>query len=314
MAEEDPAPAQAQAPDICVLLNTRSGKRRRAAEAQLHAAFERHPGRFTLRVLKSGQDIERSAQAATSEGFPTIVAAGGDGTISAIAPIVSKAGLRFGVLPFGTFNYFARSIGMPEEIDAAVDCLVTGEERRISRSEVNGAGFLNNASLGAYAAILQRRERIYRRWGRSRIAAYWSVIVTLLRMRTSQPMRITVDGETREVRTPLAFVAANAFQLETFGLPGVEEVRQGKLALFLAPDTTGPALLAFALRLSAGGMEKNRDFTLLTGSEIRIETHRKRRLVARDGEKSHMTSPFDFKIHPGALRLIVPPQGADETG
>lgn len=313
MTEATQSSVSAQTPDICVILNTRSGKRR-AAQEQLEGAFAKHPGRFTLHVLKSGRDIERATRDAVAAGYGMIVAAGGDGTISGIAPIVADAGLRFGALPFGTFNYFARSIGMPEEIEEAVDVIARGKEHRISRSEVNGEGFLNNASLGAYAAILQRRERVYRRWGRSRIAAYWSVISTLLRMRTSQPMVIEIDGEAHDLRTPLAFVAANPFQLEIFRLPGAEDVRAGKLALFLAPDRTGPALLAFAARLAIGGVEESRDFTLMTGRSIRIETERKRRLVARDGEKTRMESPFVFRTHPGALRVICPGprSGSDE--
>lgn len=306
---ETPSPspkATARTADICILLNTRSGKRRRETLAQLDQACARHPGRFDIRVLKSGKQIPEATRAAVSEGFETIVAAGGDGTISGIAPLVAGAGCRFGVLPLGTFNYFARSIDMPLEIGAAIDVLATGHETRASLCMVNDEGFLNNASLGAYAAILQRRERIYERFGRSRVAAYWSVVVTLLRLRRGQRMTITVDGETRSLRTPLAFVAANPYQLEIFALPGTEAVRNGNLALFVAPDRTGAALLAFAARLAVGGMEQSRDFSLFCGKEIRIETESKRRLVAWDGEKRRMSGPFLFRKMPEALRLIVP--------
>lgn len=293
-------------PDICVILNSRSGRKRRAAREMLEGLFEKHPGRFELRILRSGRHIEREVKRAVADGFPVVAAAGGDGTISGVAPFVADAGRTLGVLPFGTFNYFARTLDIPLEIDAAVDVLATGEERRVPMGEVNGEGFINNASLGAYAAILQRREKLYQRWGRSRVAAYWSVLTTLMRIRTSRRMRVECDGAVQEMRTPLAFLATNVHQLEGFGLPGGDCVREGRLALFLAPDRTGPGLMAFAFRLAFRSVEEGRDFTLVCGEEITITTDKPRKLVARDGEKSRMTGPFVFRMLPDRLRVLVP--------
>lgn len=292
--------------DICVILNTRSGKKRQEVARELERLFAAHSGRVDIRSLNSGREVDGAARAAVEEGFGTIVAAGGDGTICGIAARVAGSDSRFGVLPLGTFNYFARSLDLPEELEAAVDVVRRGDERGMGLGEVNGAAFLNNASIGAYAMILQRRERIYQRWGRSRIAAYWSVVTTLLRLRSSQRMQVSVDGETRTLRSPLIFIAANAFQLEVFNLPGGDCVEEGKFALFVAPDRTGPALLAYAFRLAFRGMQEGRDFTLLRGQEIVIDTARKRMLVARDGEKARMTGPFTFRYHRDALRVIVP--------
>jgi diacylglycerol kinase family enzyme len=311
LVNEDGGAARSEKPDICVILNTRSGKKRRTAQEQLEQLFEKHPGRFTLKVLSSGREIEAASRDAIRKGYPVIVAAGGDGTISGISGFVAEAGRTLGILPFGTFNYFARALEMPLDIEGAIDVLAAGHTSRISLGDVNGATFLNNASLGAYAAILQRREKVYRKWGRSRLAAYWSVLTTLLLIRTTRRMVITVDGEEHRMRTPLAFVASNVYQLEGFGLPGADCVRDGKLALFVAPDQSGLGLLAFALRLAFRDMQEGRDFTLLCGREIVIETKRNRELVARDGEKSLMSGPFRFRLHQNGLRVVVPQDAPD---
>jgi diacylglycerol kinase family enzyme len=299
-------------PDICVILNTRSGRKRREAIEELQSLFDAHPGRFELKVLKSGKEIDGAARAAVAHGYPTIVAAGGDGTISGVATCIAGSGSRLGVLAFGTFNYFARSLGLPEEHDAAVQVLLQGSERELTLGEVNGYGFLNNASIGAYAAILQRREQIYKKWGRSRIAAYWSVLITLLKIRTSQKMAVEVDGERHELRSPLVFVANNAYQLEEFGLPGADSIERGRLVVFIAPDRTGLALLAYGFKLAMRKIENHRDFLLLTGREIRVETKHARRLVAWDGEKSRMTGPFTFRVRPDVLRVAVPAKATAE--
>jgi diacylglycerol kinase family enzyme len=211
-----------------------------------------------------------------------------------------------GVLPFGTFNYFARSLGLPEELDEAARVIVAGHTRTLDLGEVNGRIFLNNASLGAYPTILDHRERFYRRWGRSRIAAYWSMLLTLLRFRRPLHVTMTVDGETRRLRTPLIFVAKNAGQLDAVGLEGGDCVRSGRFAIFVAPDIGRLALVVYALRLGLGLAEPREDFELVCGRDVTVETAWHRRLVARDGERERMESPFVFRLRPGALDVFVP--------
>jgi diacylglycerol kinase family enzyme len=296
--------------DICVILNLGSGKRRGTElAARLDAAFESYPGRFDLRRMRPGARITEEARKAVEEGFGTVVAAGGDGTICGVAAGLFETRARLGVLSLGTFNFFARSLGLPDvltDLDAAVRVLVEGEERAIDIGTVNGQVFLNNASIGAYATILEQREAIYRRWGRSRFAAMWSVVKTLLEVRPPMVLKVAVDGELRRFRTPLAFIAANAYQLEEFDLNGADCVRDGRFALFVAPDANRAELLRFALRLLARRMVEGRDFELICGRDILIETLRPSRLVARDGERERMAAPFRFQMHRQALRVLVP--------
>lgn len=304
-------------PDIRVILNIGSGKRRGEALAEeLEAEFARYPGRFDLDRVKPGTDIAAEARRAVEAGFETVVACGGDGTISGVAQGVAGTEARMGVLSFGTFNYFARSLDLPDSTEEKVRVLIEGEPRAINIGAVNGQVFLNNASLGAYARILENREDVYKRFGRSRIAAFWSVFTTLADSREPMRLRVTVDGAVRRARTPLAFVASNAYQLEQFSLEGADCVREGKFALYLAPDGSPRQLLGFALRLGLGSLKAKRDFELVCGRDIVIETAKTRRLVARDGERSHMDSPFRFEMREGGLTVLVPrragAQGAAE--
>ena len=302
-----PEARSTRAPDICVVLNPGSGKKKDAGvRERIEAALDRHPGRFALRTVPRGSDIAAEAEKGADAGVGTLVAAGGDGTIGAVAAVAHRRGLTLGVLPMGTFNYFARGLDLPEEIEPAVDLIASGQTREISIGAVNDRLFLNNASIGLYPAILQQREGIYRRWGRSRLAAHWSVLVTFLKLYRPMHLRVTVDGAPIRARTPLAFVGRSAYQLELFGLDGADAVREGKFALFLAPDSTRFGLLLFAVRLAWRSMERGRDFDYFAGRDIVIETKGRRRLVARDGERERMRSPFRFHILPEPLRVIAP--------
>ncbi|MDF2232324.1 diacylglycerol kinase family protein [Albimonas sp. CAU 1670] len=300
-----------RAEETCVILNAGSG-RKRAEElaATLEREFARYGLPARLRLIRKGRDLEPAAREAADEGFGTVVAGGGDGTINAVAGAIAGTGARLGVIPLGTFNYVARSLGLPETPEEAVGVLANGAPRPLPLGEVNGRVFLNNASLGAYAKILETRESVYRRWGRSRVAAHWSVITALAEFRAPLDAKVTVDGDVHRVRTPLAFVANNAFQLEEFDFhEAAERVRGGEFALFLAPDREAFDLIRFAAALGLKALKPGRDFEMLYGKDIEVATRRSRRLVARDGEREKMQAPFRFLRLDDKLEVIAPAEG-----
>jgi diacylglycerol kinase family enzyme len=306
---EPPVPATATATraEFCVILNAASGRKKDDAFiTTLRQALDRHPGRFAVSGANGGDDLPRAIDRAINAGHPVLVAAGGDGTIAAVAEAAAKHGRTLGIVPTGTFNFVARGLGIPEEIDAAVDHLATSPAHPMPVAEVNGRLFLNNASLGLYPAILREREDVYRRWGRSRLAAHWSLVKTVFGAVRPLQLRVTVDGKVLRARTTLIFIARSAFQLERYGLEGTEAVRAGRFAVFLAPDVSRTKLFLLALRLSLGGLKAGRDIELVVGDDIVVETTRRRVLVARDGERTPLASPLHFRIRHDILRVIAP--------
>jgi diacylglycerol kinase family enzyme len=302
-----PAAATPAPTEFCVVLNAASGRRKDGAfAAGLRTALDRHPGRFAISEADGGGDLARAIDAAVEAGHPVLVAAGGDGTIAAVAEAAAEHGRTLGIVPTGTFNFVARGLSIPEEIDAAVDLLAASPHHPLPVADVNGRLFLNNASLGLYPAILREREGVYRRWGRSRIAAHWSVVKTVLSAIRPLNLRVTVDGKVLRARTPLIFVARSAFQLDRYGLDGAEAVRAGRFALFLAPDAGPLRMILIALRLAVGGLQTGRDIELVIGDDIIVETARRRLIVARDGERTRLSSPLRFRIRHDALRVIAP--------
>lgn len=302
-----PVPEASPPAEVCVLLNASSGNAEDEAQKDaLHKAFARYPGMFELRVMEGGNMLADTCRRAMKDGYRTIVAAGGDGTISGIAGQLAGSGRTMGIIPQGTFNFVARGLGIPEQIDEAIDLIAKGTARSFSLGEVNGATFVNNASLGIYPQVLKEREGTYRRWGRSRLAAHWSVLRTFASFSSPLRMKVTVDGKVMRAKTPLAFVARSAFQLEHFGLDGGDCIREGGFALFLAPDSSRMQLLSGALRLASGGMTSKRDFELICGREIVIETLSPSHVIAMDGETFPMTGPFHFRLRDDALRVIAP--------
>lgn len=300
---------------ICILANAGSGRKEAARIEALVEPFRAAGLAPEVRLIRNGARLPAEARRARDDGFATVIAAGGDGTICSVATELAGSGIALGIVPLGTFNFFARSLGLSGDAAQAIAALIGGDERQVAAGEVNGKLFLNNASLGLYPALLERREAAYARFGRSRLLAYWSAIRTLATYDRPSRLRITIDGRTGHLRSPMVFVAQNAFQLEQFGLQdGVALLREGKLAIYIAPELRRWQLLGFAVKMLLRTARPYRDFTLEGGREMEIVTHARRRTIARDGERQKMAAPFRFRLLPGALTVIVPAAAPGDDG
>lgn len=295
-------------PEICIILNPGSGKRDVGSTPEsVQAAFSVP---VVVKLISDGSQITAQTKAAVAEGFKTIVAAGGDGTICAVASALRGQDVVMGILPLGTFNYFARSLDLPADFTAAAQVIEDGKIAPLRIATVNDSVFLNNASLGAYPAILATREDIYKRWGRSQIAAYWAVVKTLLTPRTPLRLRITVAGHVREVRSSTVFIVNNAYQLKEMGVEGADRIAAGELVVFVAPDATRFEMIRLALVIAMGRGLPDQTFELLSGPDVLIESigrpPRHPRTIARDGERERLNGPFRLRVVENALHVKVP--------
>lgn len=292
---------------LCVVGNPASGhKDARAQVDSVRAALAGKVGRLEIRLASQGSRIAGMARQAADEGFDVVLALGGDGTQAAVAGALSGTDTVMGVLPGGTFNYFARDLGVGETVEEALDNVLAGWVSSVDVGQIGELVFLNNVSLGIYPRILETREGIYRRWGRSRIAAYWSVLLALRRLRHPMQITATVADRTQDYSTALVFVARSAYQLEAFGLGGATAVRAGQMAVLIARARKPLPLMRSALRLAVGLGARDSDFDMIVADSLVIGTRKRRPLVAHDGERTRMHSPLHLTVRHDALRVLVP--------
>lgn len=137
-----------------VIWNPRSGGGK-AARADL--AAEAAARGIESVELRPGDDLVALVEDAVARGADALAAAGGDGTQALVATIAAREGLPFACIPAGTRNHFALDLGVDrDDVVGALDAFVDGGERVVDLAEVNGRVFVNNASLGVYAAAVQR--------------------------------------------------------------------------------------------------------------------------------------------------------------
>lgn len=290
---------------ICVLANPASG-RGKGDVSSLDLAMRVFGPGVPLRRLGEGQGFDDAVKSALADGFTTIIAAGGDGTVAAVANALLGSGASMGILPLGTFNFVSRGLGLPEEPEAAARAILAGHPHRISVGTVNDLVFLNNLSLGVYPRILAEREAAYARWGRFRLLAYWTVIATLIRTQRMRDLEIETETGTRQVRTPLVFIARSAYQLERFGLSGRDIISDDRFAVFVARSGTRLHLLKLAMHLAMRRLVAGTDVDLFSAKSLTIRTPKRRPRVAIDGEKRRMLAPLRLEIKENSLSIIVP--------
>jgi diacylglycerol kinase family enzyme len=292
---------------LVVIVNKASGKRKDDDIINaLRKAFADSGLTPDIRLPPEPSALSGLAEAAVRERPPAIVAAGGDGTIRTVAAAVAGSGIPFGVVPLGTFNWFARDLGLPDDMAACAGIIRSGSLRDIGVGEINGRVFLVNCSLGLYRRLIEERERHKSRFGRNRLVAYLSGLYTALRPHPFYAMDVAIDREHRQVRTPLIFVAHNKLQLESYGFD-VARVRDFGRLVAIVPKAVGRGgLLKLALRGLLGRLAGAPELDVFEAREIRIGSRRGRVKVAIDGEVVRCTMPLTIAIADRALRVLVP--------
>ncbi|HSH37828.1 MAG TPA: diacylglycerol kinase family protein, partial [Chthoniobacterales bacterium] len=246
------------------------------------------------------------ARDAAQSSDDVIVAAGGDGTISAIASQLAGTNKTLGVLPIGTLNHFAKDLRVPLELAAAVRTIVDGHVAGVDAAEVNGRVFINNSSLGLYPRIVSKREEQQERLGRGKWPAFAWATLHALRRFPFLDLRITVEGKQLARETAFLFVGNNEYQIAGFNLGARECVDRGNLGLYLTHRTGRFGLFRLGLHALFGRVDQAEDFEAFCVQEARIETRKRRLLVACDGEVMWMDTPLHYRSRQNALRVLVP--------
>jgi YegS/Rv2252/BmrU family lipid kinase len=304
-AQSRPAGATPRLMPLIVNAGAGAGAARDAAEAavdMLSAA-----GIETRKVLAApGADLRETTLALLRDRPAAVIAAGGDGTINAVASALADSGTPLGVLPLGTLNHFAKDLGIPIDVTEAAHTIGTGDTIDVDVGEVNGRVFLNNSSLGLYPHIVRNREKQQRRLGRGKWPALLWATLTTLRRRPFLNVRLSTDETTRRCTTSFVFIGNNVYTMEGFNIGQRERLDAGQLSLYLTRRCSRFRLVTLAVRALFGRLHQADDFEATTAESIVIETRHKRLHVATDGEVNVLDTPLEYRIRPRALRVLVP--------
>jgi len=255
-------------------------------------------------LLRPGDDLRELAEDAVRRGADVLGMAGGDGSQALVASVAARAGLAYVCVPAGTRNHFALDLGLDRaDVVGALDAYADGLERYIDLAEVNGRTFVNNASLGLYAQVVQAPEY---RDAKLRTAA--AMLPDLLGPEAQRLDLCFTGPDGTERRTAhLVLISNNPYQLVPAGggLGTRERIDRGVLGLVTVTVTDAAQASRFLALEAAGQPRRFNGWAEWTVPrfEIRSDTPVP---VGVDGEALILDPPLVFTIRPAALRVRLP--------
>lgn len=307
--EADSPPPDAGRGRAVVLLNRSAGAVSVMGEAalaeQLGGTFLEAGLEADIRFLPA-HAISGAVDLARGQGASMVVAGGGDGTVGTVASRLVDGAIPLGILPMGTFNHFAKDLGLPMDLAAAARCLVTGRVHRVDVGEVNGQYFVNNASLGLYPLVIRERENLLEILPRPKwLATVWAALRVFRRHPLVQ-VTLRANGEVLSLRTPFVFVGNNRYELDLLRVNRRTCLERGELSVYTARCRHRYCIWHLLWLAARKRLEQHENFQSTCTSDLEVVSGRRSMRVALDGEVRHMREPLRFRTRPRSLRVIAP--------
>ena len=252
-----------------------------------------------------GLDCAHEVRERTRRGTKLFIAAGGDGTVHHVLQGVVHSDVVLAVLPLGTYNHFARDLGIPLDWREALEVALHGEPRQIDAARINERFFINNVSIGLYPELVARREargRHYPRW-KARLTAFYATL------REYPHVTLAVETEHRHeaIRTHVFMISNNQYDLERIGIEASRErMTEGRLAVYWLPHTSRWTLTKYVARYLAGRVRTIPGFRSFRTLRMRVQSPRSQLKVGIDGEVFTLQTPLVITAMPQSVLVKVP--------
>ena len=283
-----------------LIMNPKSGG---GKAERFHLADECRKRGIKPVVLRPGDDLLQLAEDAIARGADVIGMAGGDGSQALVASVAARHDVPHVCVPAGTRNHFALDLGLDRsDVVGALDAFTDGVERRIDIAAVNGRTFVNNASLGLYAEVVQSPDY---RDAKAKTAA--SILPDLLGPDTAPlDLRYTGPDGQRHPTAQLILVSNDPYQLDYPGGRGTRaRIDQGVLGIVAVMIADADDARKFAALEAAGQVRRFPGWAEWSAPRFEVDSGAPVQ-IGLDGEALTMDPPLVFASRPGALRVRLP--------
>ena len=274
-------------------------------------ALREEAARAGVEIVELSEQIDcaHEVRERVGRGVRLFIAAGGDGTVHHVLQAVVQSDATLAVLPLGTYNHFAKDLGIPLDWREAFDVALNGDTRQVDTGRINDRFFVNNVSIGLYPELVAKREergRDYPRW-KARFVAFYATV------RKYPHVTITVETEHRHeaIRTHVFMVSNNQYDLERVGVEAPRErLTDGNLSVYWLGHTSRLRMMRFIARYAAGRVRTIPEFHSFRTTSMRVRTARPRIKVGIDGELFSLDTPLVVTAVPRSLSVRVPRKDA----
>jgi diacylglycerol kinase family enzyme len=301
---------------VLVLLNGAAGtlaaSARQDETERIIRRFARHGVEAIVRPVPGDHLHAATSEARDNGTYDVIFAGGGDGTLNTVAGALVGSDIPFGVLPLGTFNHLAKELGIPLDLDEAIDALVAGRDEPFNLGQVNEQYFLLFMSIGIYSDMVRHRDAQRKVLGRKKM---WAGTIAFGKMLFRWPMmKVTlrdIDPMTPYAsmtrRTAIVTVSMSGYQLQQMGLTDAPRDIRQTLSVLVSPHHTRSKIVWVMLKGLFNRATLAKDLELLRVTSVTIVPHRKATVrVGYDGEVRTMETPLRVKLVAGGLKMRMP--------
>jgi diacylglycerol kinase family enzyme len=291
------------APTFRILVNQAAGSATDDEQLdEIVAAFAAAGAEATAEHV-APDDLGEAMRATAARG-ETVVVAGGDGTISGAAAAAVEHGLTLGVLPLGTFNHFAKDLGIPVALDDAAAFLVAAEPLAVDVGEVNGRVFVNNASIGVYPRMVDERDELREERGWGKVRAGFVAAFATLRTPPRHRLRVALDDAAPATHDISLFFIGNGMYDDGRRVGVRASVTDGLLGVYEIEASTRWRLVVDAITAKLRGLDAADHTHRWSARTLLIESTERPLAIALDGEPTELDPPLRVRSRPGALILL----------
>ena len=280
---------------VCIIINPAA----RGAKARLKKLEQLAHG-AVIKTTSGPGDAEAQAERAVDQGYSTIVAAGGDGTINEVVNGIGLASVALGILPMGTVNVFAMELGIPFNLEAAWKIVRSHHIRRIDLASANGHFFVQMAGVGLDAQIVQRNNRDVKS-----VLGPLSYLLTATQVVAEKPPVLRVLAEGRPaVEGSFVLVGNGRFYGGPFALFNEADSQDGLLDICVFKHRNYLALMRYFRGAVFGSLSKFSDVHYFKAGKLVVKANVPVPLEV-DGELVG-SAPVEFTLRRRKLKVLVP--------
>lgn len=257
--------------------------------------------------IVAGRDIAAALEKAIARRrIDVVLAGGGDGTISTAASLLMNNKKALAVLPAGTMNLFARGLGIPQTLEAALQSFADGEVIAVDMASANGQPFVHQFSIGMHAKMVQLREKMDfgSRLGKMQasVRAAWAAI------KNPPALKVNLSVGKAEIVTRTTGIGISNNLFGEGHLPYADNPAGGVLGIYVSVARRRHHLAKLLLDTLRGRWRDSAHIEVHQADKavLKIRSPTKKFSAVMDGELVRLERETTIEIHPGVLNVLVP--------
>ncbi|MDG4903581.1 diacylglycerol kinase family lipid kinase [Mesorhizobium sp. M1A.F.Ca.IN.020.06.1.1] len=261
-------------------------------------------------IVAGGEIATALEKAIARRNVDVVLAGGGDGTVSTAASLLMNKKKALAILPAGTMNLFARSLGIPQTLEAALKAFTDGEVKAVDMATANGRPFVHQFSIGMHARMVQLREKMDfgSRLGKMRasVRAAWATI------KNPRTLKVTLTIGKTDIITRATGIGISNNLFGEGHLPYADNPAGGVLGIYVSVARRRRDLVKLLLAMLRGRWRQSEHVEIHQADKAVLKIHSSptKFKAVMDGELVKLERETTVEIHPATLNVLVPRSSA----